>query len=117
MTEPFDETNISVDLARVKLFIVPVTYKLLTEPNRTMLVDIAYAKKNDIKIIPFLMESGIDDLYSLQSNFGDIQYINPNCSDSTEIHYLDKLKKQLDIILISDELSKLIRAEFDVRYF
>ena len=38
MTEELDETNISVDLAQINLILVPVSYKLLTEPCRTMSV-------------------------------------------------------------------------------
>lgn len=66
MTAPLDETNIKVDLGQMNLFIVPITFKLMNEPNRAMKVDIAYAKERNIPILPFMMESDMDAVYSLQ---------------------------------------------------
>lgn len=117
MNEQLDITNITVDLGRMNLFVVPVSFKLMNEPNRAMLVDIAYAKKNNIPILPLMMESGIDAIYSLQKNFGDKQYLNPFSTDSTEISYADKLKKSLETILISDEMANRIKAAFDTYIF
>ena len=122
MSESLDETNLTVDLARMNLFIVPVSLRLLKEPNRAMSVDIAYAKEHRIHIIPFLMEqdisgSGIVELYSLNQNFGERQYLNPNSSDTSEIKYTDKLRKHLESVLVSDELAQRVRAAFDAYIF
>ena len=117
MTEPLDETNIKVDLARMNLFIVPVTFRLMNEPNRAMQVDIAYAKEHNILILPFMMESGIDVVYALPKNFGERQYIMPDNSDLTAISYEEKLRKFLDSTLISDEMAKRVRAAFDAYIF
>ena len=117
MSEPLDETNINVDLARMNLFIVPVTFRLMNEPNRAMQVDIAYAKEHNILILPFMMESGIDVVYALPKNFGERQYIMPDNSDLTAISYEEKLRKFLDSTLISDEMAKRVRAAFDAYIF
>ena len=49
-------------------------------------------KKANIMILPFMMESGIDELYALPKNFGAIQYLSPNNNDSTMVSYTDKLE-------------------------
>ena len=117
MAEPLDETNITVDLGRMNLFVVPVTFRLMNDGCRAMGVDIAYAKEKNIAILPFMMESEIDAIYSLPKNFGERQYLSPFSSDTTEISYADKLKKYLDAVLISDEMAKRVRAAFDAYVF
>lgn len=111
-----DRTNTVFDLGLMNLFVVPVTKKLLLEPNRAMQVDIAFAKRNNIPILPFMMESGLDAIYSFPKNFGNRQYINPNSKDTTEINYSDKLKNFLDSVLIDKETIKQIRSSF-ISYF
>ena len=117
MSEPLDEVNIEVDLGKMNLFLVPVTARLMREGCRAMAVDIAFAKKNNIPILPFMMETGIDAIYSRPENFGERHYLNPISTDSTEISYYDKLKKYLDAILISDKMAKRVRAAFDAYIF
>lgn len=122
MSEPLDETNLTVDLARINLFIVPVSLRLMSEPCRAMSVDIAFAKEKNIHILPFMMEtdisgSGIVELYSLKRNFGDRQYLNPNSCDTSEIAYTDKLRKHLESVLVSDKLARRVRAAFDAYIF
>ncbi len=45
MTTPFAEKDKETDLGYHNFFIVPVTFKLLTQPNRAMDEDIAYVKR------------------------------------------------------------------------
>ena len=117
MTEAFDEQNLDTDLGSMNLFVIPVTFKLLTKPNRAMDFDLAYAKQKHIPVIPFMMESGIDEVYSRTDKFGELQYLNPYSTDLTEIRYEEKLKKHLESILISDEMAKKVRAAFDAYIF
>ncbi len=117
MRRPLDSENIDVDLGRANLFLVPVTLRLMNEPNRAMTVDIAYAKEHNIPILPFLMEVGIDSVYSLPRNFGQRQYITPYSADTSEISYDEKLKKHLGEILISDKTARRVRAAFDAYVF
>ncbi len=117
MTSAFSEELLDTDLGSSNLFVVPVTFKLLSSPNRAMDSDLAYAKKHHIAILPFMMESGIDEFYSAPEKFGELQYINPYASDATEISYAEKLKKYLEAVLISDEMAKRVREAFDAYIF
>jgi len=112
MTEVIAEDEKEVDLGRNNLFVVPVTFKLLTTPNRAMDEDVPYALKEHIPVLPIMMEPGIDKLYSKPNKFGELQYLNPHSADMTEISYEEKLKKYLESVLISDELAKRVRAAF-----
>ena len=81
------------DLEQMSLFVVPISFKLLSTPNRAMDSDILYAKEHNYPILPILIESGIDSLYSLPKNFGARQYLNPYSKDMSEISYEKKLEK------------------------
>lgn len=110
MTEFIAEDEKEVDLGRNNLFVVPVTFKLLTTPNRTMDADIPYALVKHIPVLPILMELVDDELYS--SKFGELQYLNPLSEDRTEVPYEEKLKKYLESLLFSKELTDRIRNAF-----
>ena len=117
MAQPMDEAELEVGLGQMNLFVVPVTFRLLSQPNRAMDGDIAYAKQENIPILPFMMEAGIDEIYSKPDKFGQRQYLNPCSTDLTEISYESKLKKYLDSVLVSDEMAKRVRAAFDAYIF
>lgn len=117
MTEAIGSEEREVDLGRINLFVVPVTSALLTTPNRAMDEDIPHAFAKHIPILPILMESGIDELYSKPDKFGQLQYLNPHSQDFTEIFYAEKLKKYLESVLISDKLATRVRAAFDAYIF
>lgn len=117
MTEAIEEENLAVDLGQMNLFVVPVTVTLLTQSSRAMDVDLAYAMQMHIPILPFLMDRGIDELYSRSEVFGQRQYLVPDSTDPTEIRYEDKLKKHLESVLISDEMAKRVRSAFDAYIF
>ena len=117
MTEAFNTGEIGLNLGLMNLFLVPVTLRLLSEENRAMQVDVAFAKEHNIAILPFVMESGIDNIYSLPNNFGEKQYLSPFKTDMTAISYEEKLKNILESILISDEMAKCVRSAFDAYIF
>ena len=109
MNAPIDDKNTLVTLERMSLFVIPVTYKLLTKPNRAKDFDLNFAKERHIPVLPLLMESGIYEFYKKPENFGDMQYLKPYGDDETKIDYKDKLRNYLESILISDELTGRIR--------
>ena len=117
MAEPIAQEELDTDLGQMNLFVVPITSRLLEQPNRTMEVDIAYAKKEQIPILPFMMEEGLDNIYSAPQNFGKRQYLAPYFADSSAIQYEDKLRNYLESVLISSELTQRIRAAFDAYVF
>ena len=111
MTEVIEEQDIPTDLESNNLFVVPITYHLLSQPNRAMDSDIPFALEKHIPILPLMMESGIDELYL--EKFGNLQYLSPHNADITEIPYTEKLKRYLESVLISSETIDDIRAAFD----
>lgn len=117
MTVELDEKNLNNDLLRMNLFVVPVSFRLMSEPNRAMQVDIAYAKEHNIRILPFMVDSDISDIYSKPENFGNRQYLKPFSNNSTEISYYDKLEKYIKFSLISNRMAKTVRAAFDAYVF
>jgi len=117
MTDVIAEDEKETDLGRNNLFVIPVTFKLLTTPNRAMDEDIPYALKEHIPVLPIMMEPGIDKFYSKPDKFGELQYLNPYSSDLTEISYEEKLKKYLESVLVSNKLAKRIREAFDAYIF
>ena len=96
MSAEIEEEDKEADLNSMNLFVIPVTFKLLTTPNRAMDSDFRYAQKMHIPVLPVMMETGIDEFYSRPDMFGERQYINPYSNDLTEISYEEKLQKYLD---------------------
>ena len=117
MSAAMEEENRATDLGRMNLFVIAVTKKLLTTPNRAMDSDFPFAVKEHIPVLPIMMEDGLDSLYSRPDRFGEIQYLHPFSGDDTAIRYEEKLKKFLDSVLISDETAKRVRAAFDAYIF
>ena len=117
MTADISNENNLVDLERMNLFVIPVTFRMLSQPNRAMDSDFRFAMEKHIPVLPMMMESGIDEFYSKPDKFGELQYINPYSHDLTEISYEEKLKKYLESVLISDELAQRVRKAFDAYIF
>lgn len=115
MTEPLPELYRDTDLGGMNLFVVPVTFRLLTKPNRAMDSDLAFAMKNSRPILPLMMESKIDEFY--QKRFGNRQYLSPYSHDLTEIGYEEKLKKYLSSVLFDDKTAERVRKAFDAYIF
>ena len=95
LNEEIEEQYVQSDLGQMNLLIIPVTFKLLTQKNRAMDSDFRYAQENHIPVLPIMMESGLDEIYSRNDKFGQMQYLNPFAQDLTAISYEEKLKKYL----------------------
>jgi hypothetical protein len=117
MTEEMGEEEMTLELGQMNLFVIPVSARLLSEPNRAMRVDFAFAKEKCIPVLPLLLEEGLDKLYALPKNFGDLQYLAPYRKDKTAIPYEEKLKKYLDEVLFDDGTAKRVRSAFDAYVF
>lgn len=117
MSQPIEDEDLALDIGRANLVVVPVTFRLLTSPSRTMDRDLPYARQEHIPVLPVMMEQGIDRYYSRPDKFGQLQYIDPFASDPTAISYEEKLKKYLESVLISDRMARRIRAAFDAYIF
>ena len=117
MTARLPEETRETDMAQMNLFVIPVSGRLLTEPNRAMDEDFPFAVAQHIPVLPILLEPGLDVIYSRADRFGTLQYLNPDSQDMTEISYAEKLKHFLEYVLIGSEQAKRIRAAFDAYIF
>ena len=117
MNSSFTDENTLVDLERMSLFVIPVTFKLLTTPNRAMDFDYKFAQEKNIPVLPLMMESNIYEFYKKPERFGELQYLKPNSTELTAIDYKDKLEKYLESVLISNELAQRIRKAFTAYIF
>ena len=117
MTELLPEDTREFDLERMNLFVVPVTSKLMSTPNRANDFDLKFAKEKNILILPIMFETGLDAIYSRPENFGNRQYLAPFEHDMTAISYEEKLKKYLENTLFDDKTVERIRKAFDAYIF
>ncbi|MBR5859353.1 MAG: toll/interleukin-1 receptor domain-containing protein, partial [Clostridia bacterium] len=103
------------DLSQMTLFVMPITTRLLTKPNRALGEELAFAIAKKIPVLPLMQESGLEELYN--QKFGDLQFLDKNSHELGAINYEEKLDKYLSSILLNDETIKRIREEFDAQIF
>lgn len=111
----YDAKTFLADLAQMKLFIVAVTRRFLTENSRARLLELKFASDNKIPILPLMLESGLDSLFD--EVCGSIQYLDPFVSEGTAISYGDKLNSFLSDIFLDSKLKERIEKEFDATIF
>ena len=116
MSAQFDEADKATDLESNNLFVVPVTFKLLSTETRAM-DDVRFAMDKHIPVLPLMMENGLDSSYSHPDKFGELQYLAPFTNDDTAVSFEEKLKKYLESVLVSDKMAKRVRAAFDAYIF
>lgn len=114
-----DEISSSFEeaLTRVNLFVIPVTFSLLSKPNRALDLYFKFAKRANIPVLPLMMEEGLDAIYSDPEKFGELQYISPFSHDISEISYEEKLEKYLSSVLVGEETAERVRKAFDAYVF
>ena len=112
---PDNWEELSDNLSQMQLFIMPVTQRLLTQPNRAMDKEFPFAMEHHIPVLPLMQESGLEEKF--QKRFGDLQFLDANAYDSTAIPFEKKLQKFLDSVLVGDELAAQVRAAFDAYIF
>ena len=92
MSEDFSDKDF--DLTEMSLFIIPVSLRFLSEPNYAKDRDLAFAKRDNIAVLPIVLESGLDSMCSREEYFGDIPCLDPDNHDLTDVSYKKKLKKE-----------------------
>ena len=117
MADRLPEETRETDLERMNLFVIPVSLKLLIEPNRAMDEDFPFAREKHIPVLPIMLEPGLDPVYGREDRFGALQYLDPNVNDPTAIHYEEKLKKFLSSTLFDSETVERIQKAFDAYIF
>lgn len=131
MTRPLPEEYRATDLGAMNLFVMPVTFRLLTEPSRAMDSDFAFADENNIPVLPLMMEDVSEArgasknasetknpiLALYEQKFGKRQYLQPCSNDPTAISYCDQLDKYLSYTLFDAETSERVRKAFNAYIF
>ena len=107
--------NAEFELSLMQLVVIPITKRLLTEENDVIAIGLPFAIKNRIPVLPILVESGLDALFS--AKIGDLQYLDKTSIDITAISYKDKLAKYLKSVLLNDEQIVQIKDAFDAYIF
>ena len=110
-----DRDDYEFQLNTMQLFVIPVTVKLLTTPNRAIDHDIPFAVKRHIPILPLVQEPVSEALYS--EKLGDRQYLDKNITDPTAISYDEKLTGYLNTVIVGSELAEQVRNSFDAYIF
>ena len=111
----YDRDDLELNLSQMQLFIMPVTTKLLTTPNRAMDIEFPIAQEKHIPVLPLMMENNLDDVFS--KKFGNLQYLDPNNRDETRRSFDEVLETYIRSVLVSDDLAKKVRAAFDAYIF
>ncbi len=109
-------------LERMNLFVIPVSRRLLTQPNRAMDVDFPYARRHHIPVLPIVTDPDVIspemlEVYSREDRFGELQFVDRHQADVTAVDYKDKLRNHLDSTLTSDNTARRIRDAFDAYIF
>ena len=117
MTEHISEEDRWIQLRGMNLFVVPVSRKLMIDPNRAMDEDIAFAFNEHIPVLPIMLDPGLDHIYSLSDRFGDRHYLILGSTDNTGLSYKEKLQRYLQSVLLDDETARRVRAAFDCMVF
>ncbi|MBE6851139.1 MAG: toll/interleukin-1 receptor domain-containing protein [Ruminococcus sp.] len=113
--DPDDEDEYSLRISEMQLFIIPITKNFLMTPNRARDIDLPYALKHNIPILPLMQTSGLDEPFARIC--GNLHYIEKNKCDVTTLTYEQKIQKFLSFILVNDELLLKIRQAFYARIF
>ena len=116
--EPEDEQDPAqheADLEQMQLFVIPVTARFLTEPNRARQTDFAYAAAHHKPVLPVMMESGLSSVFN--EVCGDLQAVEIRTNDATATPYEERLASFLKSVLIGNEQEEKIRQAFDTYIF
>ena len=62
--EEVDEQSREQDLADMNLFVIPVTARLLQNPECQAIQEFKYAVAHHIPVLPLMQEGGLDELFS-----------------------------------------------------
>lgn len=107
--------NVLLDIKNTQLVVFAVTSNLLTKSSFAMEIIYRFVLKNNIPILPIVMEPDLDNFYNLQ--FGNLQYLQPNIEDKTILPFEEKLRNYLSKVLVGDEVADRIRAAFAAYIF
>ena len=113
-TAEADEEHL-LDLCDMRLFIVPVTHKLLDAENRARDLEIPFAMENDIAILPILCEEGTVGAFN--KTFGARHCLNRAATEADALPFEKKLSDFLSSVLLRDDQLEAVRNAFTSSVF
>ena len=87
----YDEETIYAGLLRMKLFVIPVTTRLLANEQCRAMKEFRFARKHGILVLPILQERGLETKFN--ELCGDMHLLSEASGDASELAYEEKLKK------------------------
>ena len=99
----------------IQLIVIPVTRRLLEEPNRVVDAELPFALDHCIPVLPILMEPGLEPLY--RPIFQDMQYLTTVSRDPTSVPYQERLERFLEDTLTSSKTAERVKQIFDAQIF
>ena len=112
---PWDEEELLACLGGVQLMAFAVTSRFLRQPNRARDVELRFALRRHIPILPILLEAGLERAFN--ETCAEVQLVNRYVSDPTATPYEEVLDTFLKSVLIGDETARKVRDAFDAYVF
>lgn len=116
MTAPYDIRELEACLDEMQLVVLAVTSRFLYAEHRAKDVELKYALRQHIPVLPILLESGLAREFNRVTDT-KIQVVNRNVNDPTATPYDDVLDTYLKSVLVGDELAEKVRDAFDAYVF
>ncbi len=109
-----DEAELFDCLSQMQLVVIPVTARFLREKNPAREQVMAYAREQNIPVLPILFEAGLEAEFDRAC--GNLQCLARR-EEKTGIPYGEKLRVYLRTVLLGDELRERVRGAFDAYIF
>lgn len=115
------DDELTAALKEMRLIVVPVTGRLLSQCSRAIEKELPFAINHNIPILPILVEEDVDgsliEAFNSSDIFAGMQFLNKYDTDSTALPYIDKLKTFIASVLVSEAETKRIQEEFSSSIF
>lgn len=115
------DDELTAALNEMRLIVVPVTGRLLSQRSRAIEKELPFAINHNIPILPILVEEDVDgsliEAFNGSDIFAGIQFLNKYDNDSTALPYIDKLKTFIASVLVSEAETNRIQEEFSSSIF
>lgn len=102
---------------QINMVLIPITSRLLKSESKALDIEVTFALKKHIPILPIVVEkiSGFSLLYD--KRFPHIQYLDKTIRETTGIPYIHKLKRTIELYTVGLDQEEKIRAAFEVHVF
>lgn len=99
----------------MQLMVFAVTSRFLEEPSRARDLELPYALKAHIPVLPLMLEKNLE--HQFNAVCAPIQLVNRYVDDPTATPYDEVLKTFLGSVLVGNELAQRVRNAFDAYVF